>query len=96
MTTRLAAAVVLAALAGCVSGRNCVNAIPEDLRADVLRFVVDRNLCRTELMPRDDYWFALGGGGIRYEELDADRRRRVSLYATGYANCITNRVEPSY
>jgi hypothetical protein len=86
------AAIVLAAAAGCVSALDCVNDIPEDLRADVLRYVVDRKLCKTDLMPEADYAFAVGGGGRRYETLDDDRRRLVSLYATGYTNCLTNRV----
>jgi len=93
VTFRLAyAALVLVAIAGCVSAIDCVNDIPEDLRADVLRYVVDRKLCQADLMPRDDYAFAVGGGGRRYETLDEERRRLVSLYATGYTNCLNNRV----
>jgi hypothetical protein len=84
---------VLVALAGCVSGRDCVYAIPEDLRADVLRYVVDQRLCRIRLMSEADYAFAVGGGGRRYEELDVERRRLVAMYANGYASCVTERVE---
>jgi len=95
MTKRIPflAVVVVVALAGCVAGRDCVNAIPEDLRADVLRYVVDEQLCRVRLMPEADYAFAVGAGGKRYESLDVERRRQVALYANGYASCITERVE---
>jgi hypothetical protein len=90
---RAAAVLLVAALAACISGRDCVNDIPADLRADVLRFVVDQRLCPIRLMPEADYAFAVGGGGRRYEDLDVDRRRVVAKYANGYAACITDRVE---
>jgi len=91
-TRRALTALLLSTLAGCVSARDCAGAIPEDLRADVLRFVIDRGLLTADVIPEPDLAFALGAGGLPYEELDPERRRRVAMYATGYSSCVKERV----
>jgi len=93
VTTRAAALVLVAALTACVSGRDCVGAMPAGFRADVMRFVVERGLCARELLPREDFDLALGGEGRPYDSLDDERKRLVALYANGYVRCITDRIE---
>jgi hypothetical protein len=90
---RLAAALVLlTALGGCVSANGCAESIPEDLRADAIRFALDRELVKPELVPHD----ALTLGyekGRPYEELSEDRRRLLAPYAVNYATCLRERVD---
>ncbi len=88
----IALAVASASLAACVSAQECAPAIPADVRADVMRFVVDRNLVDVKLIPREDYALGLGGGRP-YAQLDDDRRRRVAMYASGYVSCVKERAE---
>jgi hypothetical protein len=86
------AVVLIAVLASCVSGRDCAKAIPEDLRADAIRFALDRGLVEGELVPRGDYALALGAG-LPYAQLGEDRRALLSRWAAGYSSCIKERVE---
>ena len=87
------AIVLVLALTSCVSARNCATSIPDDLRADAIRFALDRHLVEMRLVPRDDVSLALGAG-TSYAAQPESRRDRVAPYAAGYASCILERVNP--
>lgn len=91
MTIRaLLAALVLSA--GCVSASECTDRVPEAIRADVLRFVVDRELVDTKLMTREDFALAMGAGRP-YGSLSEAERNELSRWAAGYASCLRERVD---
>lgn len=83
---------IVAALPACVSARDCAPAIPADLRADTIRFVLDTKMVDPSLLSQDD--LALGlGAGRPFAELDEPSRARLYRWADGYADCINDRVE---
>lgn len=84
-------AVLLLAPAACVSGRDCVKSIPENMRADAIRFALDRGLCAPKLLSRADEALALGAGKS-YASMTEARRTQLAPYAVGYAACLKDRV----
>jgi hypothetical protein len=84
--------VTVAALPACVSSRDCAPAVPAEVRADVIRYVLDREMVDPSLLSQDD--LALGlGAGRPYSELDDASRAKLFRWAAGYADCINDRVE---
>jgi hypothetical protein len=89
---RLAFVAALLALPACVSAVDCAASIPADLRADTIRYALERGLCRRGDVPTEDLSLGLGAGRP-YEALDEERRRQVALHATGYGACLHERVD---
>lgn len=90
--TKLAALAAALALGGCVSATDCMTAIPDDLRADVLRYVMDKELVDLYRMPRAAQEIAWQRG-TPYTELTPERRRQLAPHAVNYASCIRERVD---
>ena len=92
---RLVRTVVVVALAaapaGCVRAADCAGRIPPHLRADAIRWAIDRRLVPQEMVPRDDEALALGQG-TPYEALGEHRRNEVAPHAAGYGSCILERT----
>jgi len=81
-----------AALGGCVTATECESSIPEEIRADTMRYVLDQELVDRSLMPQAA--IALGyEKGTPFKQLSDDRRRRLAPYAVGYSSCIRERVD---
>ena len=81
--------VVIGVLAGCVSATDCAEAIPAQLRADAVRFVIDRRLAGESLIPEDERISAMSTG-TPYREMSQERRRLIAPYAAGYASCVSD------
>ena len=88
---RAALIVAAASLASCATATDCGSAIPEELRADVYRYVVESELTPPGLMPRDHQTLGLGAGPA-FGELSDERRKAVALRAAGYTACLRERV----
>lgn len=89
---RIAAlALVAASLGACVSSHTCAASIPDDLRADAIRVVLDKKLCGTDQIPQDDLSLALGSGHS-YRSMSEERRQELARWAAGYANCVKERT----
>jgi hypothetical protein len=83
----VAVALIALAAAGCSSGLDCIESVPADHRADVVRYVVDRRMVSEDRLPRTDR--ELGRTqGRSYEEQSEDRRREIAKYAAGYKYCL--------
>ena len=76
---------------GCVTAKGCADDLPAGLRADVIRYAVDKGLCGLPKLPQDQWALAMGAG-TPYEEMTPERRREVARYAVGFADCINERV----
>jgi hypothetical protein len=89
---RIAIAVFAAALlGGCVSATDCMTSIPEEIRADTMRYVLDQQLVDRALLPKEA--ISLGfEKGTPFRDLTDDRQRELAPYAVGYATCIRERV----
>ena len=85
MRTALLALVLL--LGGCVSARDCVDKIPEGVRADTLRLVLDKGMLQASEMPRADRQLALDSG-TPLAEMSRERQQELSRHAVGYAHCV--------
>lgn len=92
MTGARASLLFLAALPACVSGRDCAPAVPDAVRADAIRFALDRGLVLQKILPREDLALALGAGRP-YAELGEAERTEISRWAAGYAACINERID---
>jgi hypothetical protein len=90
VTVRIALVAVLG-LAGCISGRDCVNAIPGELRADAIRYALDAQLVGSGDIPDTDHALALGAGTPIQQLTDA-RKAQLARYVAGYADCVKDRI----
>ena len=93
-TALILAAASASILSACTTATQCGTSIPEDLRADTFLYVIDKQLVKPVLMPRDDQALALGAGHP-FATLPADRQKLVALRAAGYASCLRETVDRS-
>lgn len=77
--------------AGCVSGSDCALAIPEEMRADAIRWAIDKGLVKNGQAPEQDVSLGLGAGRA-YKDLTEARRTALAPYVTGYAQCVHDRI----
>jgi hypothetical protein len=87
-------AAALVAVGGCVSGRDCALAIPQEMRADTIRYALDRGMVKRDLIPREDLWLALGAGTAAAALTDA-RRVEIAPHVAAYTSCVKERIDRS-
>jgi hypothetical protein len=88
------AAVLLAAavqLPGCFSARACLDEVPEELRADVVRLAIDESFVRPDQIPRRDFLLAIQYGDP-FKDLEPTRAAKVRRYTLRYQACILDRT----
>lgn len=74
-----------------MSARDCAGDIPEELRADALRMLLDRKLLRIDEMPEADRELALSRGRPE-AEIPEELRAAVTTQALGYRHCVQSRT----
>lgn len=84
---RCAPALLLLVVAGCANATNCIERVPEKVRADVIRFVVERGMLTEDEVPRSDleYGREYGRDPSTYTGAEV---RELSKYALGYSHCV--------
>ncbi len=90
---RLVAACLVGALllSGCVSAADCIDRIPEHLRADAIRMAIDKRLVRATEIPPPDYELARNYG-MPLADMTRKRQDLLARHALGYAACVRERM----
>jgi len=88
-------ALLLSALAlpACESARDCLENVPPDLRADTVRYVLDKSLLARSYFTQDEVALGLGAG-TPPERLAPEREALVVPRAIGLTECVRDRTRP--